>query len=56
MSQELQPSLALNCVGGASFVELTRRLRRSGTVVTYGGMSRKPITLSTVSTTHHDTL
>uniref|UniRef100_A0A4W3JMZ3 Mitochondrial trans-2-enoyl-CoA reductase n=1 Tax=Callorhinchus milii TaxID=7868 RepID=A0A4W3JMZ3_CALMI len=37
-----RPRLALNCVGGKSTVEV---LRHGGTIVTYGGMARQPITV-----------
>jgi trans-2-enoyl-CoA reductase len=43
------PSLALNGVGGKSVNTLLRYLSENGTLVTYGGMSRKPITIPTVS-------
>ena len=38
-----QPKLAFNCVGGQSASELLRHLGRGGTMITYGGMSKKPI-------------
>jgi len=41
------PKLALNCVGGKNATELARTLGHNGTFVTYGGMSRKPVTLPT---------
>lgn len=41
------PKLALNCVGGRSATDLARRLAPGGTFVTYGGMSRQPVTLPT---------
>ncbi|KAM3517333.1 hypothetical protein NHJ13051_009072 [Beauveria bassiana] len=37
--------LALNCVGGKSATTLARALGKGGTLVSYGGMSRQPITL-----------
>ncbi|KAK9394673.1 trans-2-enoyl-CoA reductase mitochondrial [Crotalus adamanteus] len=40
-----KPSLALNGVGGKSATELMRHLRQSGTMVTYGGMSKQPVTV-----------
>jgi trans-2-enoyl-CoA reductase len=43
------PKLALNCVGGPSATELVRSLAEGGTMVTYGGMSRKPVVLPTGS-------
>eukprot|EP00899_Mesostigma_viride_P024532 jgi/Mesvir1/5263/Mv15377-RA.1 len=36
------PVLALNGAGGSSATELARLLGKGGTLVTYGGMSRKP--------------
>ena len=41
------PRLALNGVGGQSATELLRSLAQRGVMVTYGGMSRKPITVPT---------
>jgi trans-2-enoyl-CoA reductase len=41
------PKLALNGVGGSSCGLLFRLLDPGGTLVTYGGMSRKPVTVST---------
>ncbi|CAB4017226.1 enoyl-[acyl-carrier- ] reductase, mitochondrial isoform X1 [Paramuricea clavata] len=41
------PRLAFNCVGGKSSTQLIRYLSEKGTMVTYGGMSRKPITVPT---------
>jgi trans-2-enoyl-CoA reductase len=41
--------LALNAVGGESAAELASMLAHGGTLVTYGGMSRKPLQLSTGS-------
>lgn len=41
------PRLALNGVGGQSATELLRCLAQGGTMVTYGGMSRKPVTVPT---------
>ena len=37
--------LALNCVGGSATTEMIRCLEPGGTVVTYGGMSKKPLTV-----------
>jgi len=37
------PRLALNCVGGPVVTEMARVLDRGATLVTYGGMSRKPV-------------
>lgn len=42
-----RPLLALNCVGGRSATELSRMLGSGGQMVTYGGMSRKPVMLPT---------
>ncbi|KAL0129716.1 hypothetical protein PUN28_001761 [Cardiocondyla obscurior] len=39
------PKLALNCIGGQSAHEVMRHLDHSGTMVTYGGMSREPLTV-----------
>ncbi|XP_037357241.1 enoyl-[acyl-carrier-protein] reductase, mitochondrial isoform X2 [Talpa occidentalis] len=41
-----QPRLALNCVGGKSSTELLRQLAPGGTMVTYGGMAKQPVTAS----------
>uniref|UniRef100_A0A4W3JR79 Enoyl-[acyl-carrier-protein] reductase, mitochondrial n=1 Tax=Callorhinchus milii TaxID=7868 RepID=A0A4W3JR79_CALMI len=43
-----RPRLALNCVGGKSTVEVLRQLQHGGTIVTYGGMARQPITVPMV--------
>lgn len=37
--------LALNCVGGNVAVEMLRHLKDGGTMVTYGAMSREPISV-----------
>ncbi|XP_051920467.1 enoyl-[acyl-carrier-protein] reductase, mitochondrial [Hippocampus zosterae] len=42
-----KPKLALNAVGGKSATELLRHLRVGGSMVTYGGMSRQPVTVPT---------
>ncbi|KAG5891438.1 hypothetical protein JTB14_019917 [Gonioctena quinquepunctata] len=42
-----KPVLALNCVGGKSATELVRHLDFGGVLVTYGGMSMEPISIST---------
>ncbi|KAM4806090.1 enoyl-[acyl-carrier-protein] reductase, mitochondrial isoform X1 [Urocitellus parryii] len=39
-----QPRLALDCVGGKSSTELLRHLAPGGTMVTYGGMAKQPVT------------
>jgi len=41
------PKLALNSIGGESATEMARMLGRGGTLVTFGGMSRKPVTIPT---------
>ncbi|KAH9508944.1 hypothetical protein Btru_048360 [Bulinus truncatus] len=38
-----KPKLALNCIGGPSATELMRCLGQNGIMVTYGGMSKKPL-------------
>lgn len=44
--KDLPPiSLALNCVGGESGVDLARVLAPKGTLVTYGNMSKKALTV-----------
>lgn len=42
-----KPKLALNCVGGQSALELIRHLQEGNPMVTYGGMSREPVTVPT---------
>lgn len=42
-----KPVLALNCVGGQAATDLARALAHGGTLVTYGGMSKKPVTIPT---------
>lgn len=39
-----KPKLAFNCVGGKSSTELLRHLGDKGVMVTYGAMSREPVT------------
>ncbi|KAG7879138.1 hypothetical protein KL905_003468 [Ogataea polymorpha] len=39
--------LALNCVGGDNCTNMVRKLGQDGTLVTYGGMSMKPVTIPT---------
>ncbi|KAI1433709.1 NAD(P)-binding protein [Xylaria sp. CBS 124048] len=39
--------LAMNCVGGKSAQALARTLGHGGTLVTYGGMARQPVSLPT---------
>lgn len=41
------PALALNCVGGSSGTVVAKSLGHSGTMVTYGGMSMKPVSVPT---------
>lgn len=41
------PKLALNCVGGESATTLSKMLMPGGTIVTYGGMSMKPVSIPT---------
>lgn len=42
-----EPALGFNCVGGTAASLVLKFLRNGGTMVTYGGMSKKPITVST---------
>ncbi|KAG2310854.1 hypothetical protein Bca52824_022411 [Brassica carinata] len=44
-----EPALGFNCVGGNSASLVLKFLREGGTMVTYGGMSKKPNTVSTTS-------
>ncbi|KAJ0084783.1 hypothetical protein Patl1_30803 [Pistacia atlantica] len=44
-----EPALGFNCVGGNSASLVLKFLRQGGTMVTYGGMSKKPVTISTSS-------
>ncbi|CAG9564732.1 unnamed protein product [Danaus chrysippus] len=44
-----RPSLALNCVGGKNALEMVRHLQKSAAVVTYGAMSREPVTIPNAS-------
>ena len=46
-SGQARPRLALNCVGGQSSTELCKALGEKGVMVTYGGMSRKPVITAT---------
>lgn len=39
--------LALNCVGGKSSAAVARKLNPNGLMLTYGGMSKQPVTLPT---------
>jgi len=47
MSDSKAPILGLNCVGGETATEMARILGNNGVLVTYGGMSRKPIKIPT---------
>ncbi|KAM9321528.1 enoyl-[acyl-carrier-protein] reductase, mitochondrial [Gastrophryne carolinensis] len=40
-----RPRLALNCVGGKYTTEMLRHLDTGGTMVTYGGMAKQPVTV-----------
>ncbi|CAO2153588.1 unnamed protein product [Urochloa humidicola] len=42
-----EPALGFNCVGGNSASLLLKFLRQRGTMVTYGGMSKRPVTAPT---------
>lgn len=42
-----KPRLGLNCVGGQNALELMRHLQNGSPFVTYGGMSRQPVTVPT---------
>uniref|UniRef100_A0A251UM60 Enoyl-[acyl-carrier-protein] reductase, mitochondrial n=1 Tax=Helianthus annuus TaxID=4232 RepID=A0A251UM60_HELAN len=44
-----EPALGFNCVGGNAASLVLKFLRQGGTMVTYGGMAKKPITVSTSS-------
>lgn len=44
-----EPALGFNCVGGDSASVVLKFLRPGGTMVTYGGMAKKPVTVSTSS-------
>ncbi len=41
------PQLALNCVGGSLVGDMTRYMGGKAVIVTYGGMSKKPVTVGT---------
>jgi len=49
-----KPKLALNCVGGNTVTEMARLMEKGGVIVTYGGMSMKPVTIPTGSFIFHD--
>lgn len=42
-----QPSLGFNCVGGSSATDIARLLKDGSSMVTYGGMGRKPVSIPT---------
>jgi len=42
-----EPVLGLNCVGGSAATTVAKLLREGGTMLTYGGMSMKPVQLPT---------
>ncbi|XP_044738690.1 enoyl-[acyl-carrier-protein] reductase, mitochondrial [Chrysoperla carnea] len=42
-----KPVLGFNCVGGKNALEMLRHLDYNGYMVTYGGMSREPVTIPT---------
>lgn len=42
-----KPKLGLNCVGGRNALEVMRHLQNNSPFVTYGGMSREPVTVPT---------
>jgi trans-2-enoyl-CoA reductase len=44
---ESKPRLALNCVGGTLVGDMIRHMGHAASVVTYGGMSKKPISVGT---------
>ncbi|KQJ92689.1 enoyl-[acyl-carrier-protein] reductase, mitochondrial [Brachypodium distachyon] len=44
-----EPALGFNCVGGNAAALILKLLRQGGTMVTYGGMSKRPVTVSTSS-------
>lgn len=44
-----KPKLALNCVGGQNATDCIRYLSEEATMVTYGGMSKRPVVIPTGS-------
>lgn len=42
-----RPRFALNCVGGKTTTDLVRLLDKDSLMITYGGMSKQPLTLNT---------
>lgn len=49
-----KPKLALNCVGGKNALEMVRHLNKKAVMVTYGGMSREPLTAPTAALIFND--
>lgn len=49
-----KPKLALNCVGGKNALEIVRHMSKKGIMVTYGGMSREPLTVPTAALIFND--
>lgn len=43
---KVKARLALNCVGGRSSLFLAGAVAKRGTMVTYGGMSKQPLSVS----------
>ena len=56
LSKERSPRLAFNCIGGKSATELLRHLGESGTMVTYGGMSKEPVQIGTRTAIFQDVI
>lgn len=48
------PKLALNAVGGQNANQMTRLLDKSATMITYGGMSKKPTSIPTSAFIYQD--
>ncbi|KAJ2666233.1 mitochondrial 2-enoyl thioester reductase [Coemansia sp. RSA 1199] len=46
-SLDARVRLGFNCVGGRSTLQLTKYISEGGTLVSYGGMSRQPVTMPT---------
>eukprot|EP00475_Leptophrys_vorax_P030401 TRINITY_DN4549_c0_g1_i1.p1 TRINITY_DN4549_c0_g1~~TRINITY_DN4549_c0_g1_i1.p1 ORF type:complete len:337 (+),score=79.00 TRINITY_DN4549_c0_g1_i1:884-1894(+) len=49
-----KPALALNAVGGTSSLSLAKSLASKGKIVTYGGMSMKPVSIPTSTLIFND--
>lgn len=47
LGQVSKPKLALNCIGGQNATDCMRYLADEGVMVTYGGMSKKPVVIPT---------